>query len=152
MSDAGDENRTALTLLQAELARLQETSTETSRRHNTWFTWFYGTQILLLGWFVTKKDADATVVDIRVLAAALIIVNILFVISTLHIRAFDARQARKAATICRAIEQRASGVGLAFDVTSGVANEITHPVLGIACIALVIAMAGWSYVIAMASL
>ena len=152
MSDVADENRTALTLLQAELARLQDASTETSRRHHTWFTWFYGTQILLLGWFVTMKDAHANSGDIRVLASALIIINILFVISTLHIRAFDARQASKAATICRAIEQRASGVGLAFDVTSGVASEITHPVLGIACVALVIAVTGWLYVIAMASI
>src|SRR5215203_1137867 len=99
MGDVGDENRTALTLLQAELARLHDASTETSRRHHSWFTWFFGIQMLLLGWFVTKEDVYAAALDIRVVAAALIIMNILFIISTLHIRAFDARQAEKAAAV-----------------------------------------------------
>jgi hypothetical protein len=151
MGDVGDENRTALTLLQSELARLHDASTETSRRHHSWVSWFFGIQMLLLGLFASKKDVDDASLDIRVVAAALIIMNILFLISTLQIRAFDARQAEKASAVCRAIEQRAGAVGVTFDVTSGVASEIVRPVLGFACIGLVIAVMMWSYVIVMAS-
>ena len=54
MSHLPDESQTALTILQAELTRLRDATMEAWRGYLTWFTWFYGTQTLVLGWLVIK--------------------------------------------------------------------------------------------------
>ena|SRR5437764_405262 len=143
---ANADHQAVLGILQFELARLRDATIEVWKNYLTLFTWFYGTQVLVLGWITTKKQDALDETNITTLAAATVVLNLLSLIATLRYRSFCAAQAERSNAICREIAKQTTAFGLEIEITSGVASDLIRFGFDVGAVAFSIAIIIWLYV------
>jgi hypothetical protein len=143
-SDEG-ENQEAFAILQAELTRLRDATLEAWRGYLTWFTWFFGTQTLVLGWIMTKKQELPSGTNMIVLTGATAVLNLVAILAALKIRSFAASQIKRADVICGVMADRAEASGLKINITSGFPGDFIRLAGGMGAGALATGVAVWLY-------
>lgn len=138
--------QTSITLLQSELTRLRDSSVEAWRNYLTWFTWFFTIQVAVMSWVITKDSRSVNNIDIDVMAATFITLNLLGVIAALRQRAFCVLQRKRAAHICRLLSARAESGGLSVEITSGFSSDLVRSTLQIFVVVLLIGVVVWCYI------
>ncbi|MEA2339591.1 MAG: hypothetical protein QOE82_3598 [Thermoanaerobaculia bacterium] len=139
------ENQAAFALLQAELTRIRDSTLEAWRGFLTWFTWFFGTQTLVVGWIMTRKEELPSGTNMIALTAATATLNIIGILAALNLRSFAALQMKRADAIGRAIAERAEASGLSIDITSGFPGDFIRLASAMGAGALITAVVLWSY-------
>jgi hypothetical protein len=145
-SDEGG-NQAALTILQAELTRLRDSTMEAWRGYLTWFTWFFGTQTLVVGWIMTRKEELPSGTNMIALTAATAALNTIAILASLNLRSFAAVQIKRADAICRVMAERTEASGLSIDITSGFPGDFIRLAAGMGGGALLTAVVLWSYLL-----
>ena len=126
---AGNEMQVAIALLQAELARLRDSSGEAWRNYLTWFTWFFTTQVFVAGWVISRAAGMQKRGDIAILAGVFVLLNVWGVIAAARQRAYCRLQKKRAAVICEQLAACAEKSGVTMEVTSGFAGDLVDSAL-----------------------
>jgi hypothetical protein len=147
-TSAGSELQTAVVLLQAELTRLRDSSGEAWRSYMGWFTWFFTTQVVFVGWVITKTPDLSKVAETAVvMAAAFMMLNLLGVVQAARQRAYCELQRKRAEVICKQLSTCAEKSGLAVEITSGFASDLVDSALKVFAVVLSASAVMWLYVI-----
>jgi hypothetical protein len=139
---------TVIALLQAELMRLRDSSQNVWHSYMTWFTWFYTTQLVVLGLVVTKPSELKNATNLVILAAvALMMLNLFGVFQALRQFTFNRAQRRRAGRICQQLTAFAEQHGISMEITSGFSNELVNGALLMFMVALFMGLVLWLYVL-----
>ena len=139
---------TVIALLQAELMRLRDSSQNVWHSYMTWFTWFYTTQLVVLGLVVTKPSELKNATNLVVLAAvALMTLNLFGAFQALRQLTFNRAQRRRAGRICQQLTAFAEQHGISMEITSGFSNELVKGALLMFMVALFTGFVLWLYVL-----
>ena len=79
-----------------ELQRIQSGVFDAWRIYMTWYTWFFGANLIVLGWIFTKPGEPVQSFDFTVLALAWIVFNATGIVSTLRLRTFTMKSSANA--------------------------------------------------------
>lgn len=115
----------ALVILEGELKRLREGAFEAWKTYMSWYTWFFGANLIVLGWILTKPKEAPQPRNVRVLAAVWIIFNVAGLISTLRLRTFSAGIAARAEEVCQLMNERLLPLNLKASPSSGFAGHLS---------------------------
>ena len=148
MSESPPIDTDAVALLHAELARLRDASAGAWHSYSSWFTWFYTTQIVVLGLVITKShELSHPQAIVALSSAALITLNLLGVIVALRHRTYSISQKDRAENICRHLTELAQRSGISIEITPGFSNDLARQGLGLYAMALLIGVIVWLYVV-----
>lgn len=136
-----------LVVLEAELKRLRDGAFEAWKIYISWYTWFFGGNLLVLGWVLTRKAGVAETVNVAVLAAAGIVFNLSAIVATLRLQSFTREVARRAAAICEQINAAVRDMGVTAEMTSGFAGRFGNWGAGANAVMLFGNVAVWLYVL-----
>jgi hypothetical protein len=112
-------------ILEKELQRLRDGAYEVWRTYTSWYTWFFGANLIVLGWVLTSKAGMMDPTNIRLLAGMWIAFDLSAFISTLRLREFCVKSTRQADTICHALNERLAPLKLGVEVSSGFAGRLS---------------------------
>jgi hypothetical protein len=87
------------TIVENELKRLQLGLFETWRLYMSWYTWFFGANLIVLGWMLTRNDNAIDGIGAIILSSAWIIFNTTGFISTLRLRLHSITVTQKAESL-----------------------------------------------------
>jgi hypothetical protein len=93
------------TIIENELKRIQVAVFEAWKIYMTWYTWFFGANLLVLGWIFTRGTNPIKPRDIVLLAGAWIIFNIFGIVSSMRLRAFTLKAKDQGATLSRRLAE-----------------------------------------------
>jgi hypothetical protein len=147
MSTSPDNTQAITALLQAELSRLRDSSSEAWHSYLSWFTWFFTTQIAAIGLMITKATELLKPNDMILIAAVFMILNTLGTLAAVKQRAYCTSQRERAQRICEHLNVCAEQSGLSIETTSGFADHLVHSALGVFMVALTTGTAGCLYLV-----
>jgi hypothetical protein len=136
----------SMVVLDAELKRLRDGAFEAWKIYMAWYTWFFGANLIVLGWVLTKDFNSATSLNTRVLAAVWIIFNAAGVVSTLRLRAFTRDVTSRTDDICQKINAAVRHIGVDVELTSGYAGRLSAWGAGANAVSLSVNVLVWTYV------
>jgi hypothetical protein len=118
-------NDDVLVALDAELKRLRDTVFESWKVYMSWYTWFFGANLLVLGWILTRKADAPSATNVRILALTWIVFNLLGTVGTFQVRTFTETMSTRADLVCRLINERTGSMPGGFTLSSGLAGRLT---------------------------
>ena len=132
------------TVVENELKRIQTGVFDAWRIYMTWYTWFFGANLVVLGWIFTRETAPLESRNVAILAVAWIAFNITGVISTWRLRSFTMQATTQAAKLGAALatlvpESRNLDSNLGFPSDLGNAGALAN------ALSLAINICLWSY-------
>jgi hypothetical protein len=132
------------TVVENELKRIQTAVFDAWRIYMTWYTWFFGANLVVLGWIFTRETTPLGGRKVAILAVAWIAFNITGVISTWRLRSFTMRATTQAAKLSALLatlvpEGRELNSNLGFPSDLGNAGALAN------AFSLAINISLWSY-------
>ena len=92
-------NQLQATLVGDELNRIQTGVFDAWRIYMNWYTWFFGANLIVLGWIFTQGTKPLEPRSVAILAIAWIVFNITDVISTWRLRIYTMRATAQTAKL-----------------------------------------------------
>jgi hypothetical protein len=89
----------------------------------TWYTWFFGANLIVLGWLFTQSAEPLQQRHVRLLCIGWIVFNVTGVASTIRLMMFSRRATRKGAQLSSRLADTVSG-GVAFDPLCSFPTEL----------------------------
>ncbi len=86
-------------IIEAELQRIQNGVFDSWKIYMSWYTWFFGANLLVLGWIFTKNIGAKFNEAIVIFSAAWIFFNILGIISALRLQSYSQFAANEAQSL-----------------------------------------------------
>jgi hypothetical protein len=86
-------------VVENELKRIQTGVFDAWRLYMTWYTWFFGANLVVLGWIFTRGTAPLEPRNVAILAVAWILFNITGVVSTWRLRSLTMQATKQAAKL-----------------------------------------------------
>lgn len=83
-------------IIENELQRIQKGVFESWRIYMSWYTWFFGANLIVLGWIFTKEVKADLAAAITVFSAAWIIFNIMGIVSAIRLQSYTRVAAKEA--------------------------------------------------------
>jgi hypothetical protein len=140
----------AIEMVESELKRLREAAFESWKIYMTWYTWFFGANLIVLGWLLAKPYGEVDPWNGVVLAAVWVIFNGAGVVSTLRLRAFTQHVAARAGALSERLMEEARSQGLLVDLSSGFAGEFGRWGAGANAFSLAVNVLIWVFLAAQA--
>ena len=115
-----------LTVIENELKRLQIGVTETWKIYMAWYTWFFGANLIVLGWIFTQPITSSAVRDpksVAMLAISWIFFNGLGIANSLRVRKYTMDVSQQTQKLSRSITE-SSPVDLELDSNLGFPNNL----------------------------
>jgi len=133
------------TLIENEIKRIQTGIFEAWKLYMTWYTWFFGANLLALGWLYTQASSvGGPKRSMAILAAAFMIFNLSGVISSIRIRSYTMKATAKAKELS-CVLQKSNPTVVGLDSNLGFPSDLGRHGATVNAVSLFISLGLWLY-------
>ena len=136
-------------VIEGELRRLRDGLFDAWKVYMSWYTWFFGANLIVLGWIFTQSP-EPEPKNMKILAASWALFNLTGFIASLRVRSYTLWAKDRAEELCEKLKKEVQALQVSVEPTSGFPSELFSFGAAASSLSLAVNICLWGYLFAVA--